>query len=375
MNLVEDEGALARLAETLSGAERLMVDTEFESGLTGIRLCLVQLATEDGEVTLIDTLRVRSLEPLAPVFDSALLILHAAAQDLPLLRETARLKQRPRVFDTQIAWGLVSPEVNVSLAYLEYRLLGHRARKAHQADDWTRRPLPPSQLDYAAGDVAHLPALHKELLARLQTFGRDEALVVEATAEQLGGGGDPRSPLSVDDFRNAWQLDQDSQAGLRFLVDWLNAQTASVRSEAPEPKILLAIASRRPERISDLTRLKGIKVRWAERHGQELIDGMQAAAAAAAGEAFVPLEPPPYVSWPDVRRDGWLAAMRAEVCFAAQVAPELLLPGRALERLAGVELTNAEAVRTALGGFRGRVLAEPIAEYARRTPPPPGAEG
>src|SRR5256886_14721560 len=49
---------------------------------------------------------------------------------------------------------------------------GVKLAKEHQKADWSRRPLSPAMLAYAAADTAHLPALREQLRARLTALGR-----------------------------------------------------------------------------------------------------------------------------------------------------------------------------------------------------------
>ena len=157
------------------------------------------------------------------------------------------------MFDTQVAWALLGAEYSVSLSYLQYRLLGIRTGKAHQADDWKRRPLPASQLAYAAADIVHLPELRRLLGERTAELGREQ-MVIEASRETVWPEPEPPMPLSLESFRNAWQLEEKNQAALRALIEWFNALDARQRSRAPEPKTLLSIAARLPENVADLGR-------------------------------------------------------------------------------------------------------------------------
>ena len=59
-----------------------------------------------------------------------------------------------------------------SLARLVDRILGIDLPKSDQLSDWLHRPLPPRQLDYAAGDVVHLLALHASMVEQLEERGR-----------------------------------------------------------------------------------------------------------------------------------------------------------------------------------------------------------
>ena len=182
MILVDTRAALEGACQELAGATTVYLDTEFESSQRGTQLCLIQISRGE-KIWLIDAVRLAAVEPLAQALGAPdqQWVLHAGQQDVRLLLSRLRMERPPRLFDTQIAWALLGPEHSVSLAYLQYRLLGLRSSKPHQADDWLRRPMSDSQLEYAASDVAHLPALHRELLLRAHAHER-ETIIERLTA-------------------------------------------------------------------------------------------------------------------------------------------------------------------------------------------------
>lgn len=359
---------LTQLAETLRSAPALFLDTEFESNRSGISLCLLQISTGH-EIYLVDAITLRDLTPLGPAFSaSPLWVLHAGQQDVMLLGDRLGLKGRPRVFDTQVAWSLCTVEHSVSLAYAQFRALGLRAGKGHQADDWVRRPLPASQLAYAAADVEHLPKLYEYLAERVNALGRAE-LVPIASAETVWSEPKAASELTLESFRNAWQLDHRGQAALRYLITWFNALPEREREQAPENKTLLAIAGRLPTSLADLQRIKGVPRNWTREQALELVNGLTAAATSANGEGFVPIDPPAYATKRELRVDGWLAAMRAEVCVRLEVAPELALPSRIVKVLRSHALAHgAASLGEPLEGWRKTLLTAPIAEFLRQFP-------
>src|SRR5690606_14709067 len=144
-------------------------------------------------------------------------VLHAGLQDVELLLERFRKPKPPKLFDTQIAWALLGAEASVSLAYLQYQILGLRTMKTHQADDWMRRPLPDAQLRYAASDIEHLPEIYRVLNGRLVEANR-LGLVPELCHEMLWPKPELPPALTLASFRNAWQLHPKNQAVLRFLI-------------------------------------------------------------------------------------------------------------------------------------------------------------
>ena len=370
MQLVDDARGLALACSALSRGDIFYLDTEFDSSREGTRLCLIQIGAGE-EVFLLDPMAISDLTPLGRLLGASgkTWVLHAGQQDIALLSD--RLGVGPaRVFDTQIAWALVSIEHSTSLAYLKYRLLGLRGEKTHQADDWRRRPLPPTQLAYAADDVAHLPALYRALLGRGDALGRTEILF-EAAAESLIPVFEAPTPLRIDAFRNAWQLEPEGQAVLRFLIDWYNSLPEAEQEAAPDIKGLFSIASRRPRTLDELAGLRAVPRRTVSSFGRPLVTGIVQAIGRAHSEEFLPIEPPPYATAPELLASGWLEAARAEVCTELSMAPELVLPSRLMRRLRDAAVSRGELTGAldALSGWRKVLLDRPLAHKLERHGP------
>ncbi len=372
MRFVDTPAALEEAAQALTGAKRLYIDTEFESNRQGTRLCLLQVSAGE-DIFLIDTLRLGALEPLRSAFEAPQTewVLHAGMQDVKLLMDRLRMEAPHTLFDTQIAWGLLSAESSVSLAYLQFRLLGLRSGKAHQADDWVRRPLPRSQLEYAASDIVHLPELREKLARKAREHDR-EGIILAASRDALYPAPEPPSPITLGSFRNAWQLSPKNQAALRYIIDWFNDLSPLDRSRAPEQKTLLSIASRLPESVDALIRIKGVPRGWAQREGQAFVGALRQAANSARSEDFVPIDPPPYSTFEEIRLDAWLALARAEVCSRLEVSPELALPGRVLKsmRHAVVEKQSGVAAVEALTGWRRDLVPPAFEQFCAAHPAP-----
>jgi ribonuclease D len=372
MELVDSQTALERVSREIGGAGTFYLDTEFQSSRERNELCLAQIST-GARAFLVDTLRLRDLGPLARVLgeEDCEWVLHAGEQDLLLLTRRLGIAPPERLFDTQIAWALMSAETSVSLAYLVYRVLGLRTAKTYQADDWKRRPLPQAQLEYAAGDVRFLAALHARLRERARALGR-ETIVWDASREQLLPPPETAVRLEYDSFRNAWQLDPRGQAALVYLVDWYNRLLPAERAQAPEPKTLLAIASRLPPSVADLGRIKGVPRRWCERQGARLVGELLEAVAQVGPDQGVLLEPPPYATFEQLKLEAWLVGLRADVCADLELAPDLALPNRWLRRARDLVVRGLEpaALEAELNGWRRALLGPAISAYASRRPPP-----
>ncbi|MGC9960481.1 MAG: HRDC domain-containing protein [Acidimicrobiales bacterium] len=168
--MVDDEDSRDELLAELSSVEEYALDTEFHRERTYFpHLALVQIAWPGG-IALVDPLAV-DVAPLASVFESDIVaVLHAADQDLEVLERACGTLPR-RMFDTQVSAGFLG-YVSPSLVSLAEALLGIRLHKGDQLADWIQRPLSPSQLSYAAGDVAHLLEMRRGLTERLDALGR-----------------------------------------------------------------------------------------------------------------------------------------------------------------------------------------------------------
>lgn len=352
----------------LEGAPRFYIDTEFESSRRGKQLSLIQISRGE-EVYVIDALALGSLAELSPVLfaPGCEWVLHAGLQDVELLLAELGQPEPPPLFDTQVVWSLTGPEASVSLAFLQFRVLGVRSSKGYQADDWLRRPLPRAQLEYAASDIVHLPSLERELRRRAHELGR-EHVIAAACRELLFPEPQSAALLSFESFRNAWQLDAAGQSALRALIEWYNALEPG---ELPlQSRTLLSIASRMPVSLRELSRIKGVSPLLARAHGARIIALLQSARATATASASEALEPLDYASFEDFVREARLSLARAELCAELSIAPDLALP-MALVRRMQQRVKLAADLRAAaheLGGWRrelfGAALERQLARWA-----------
>ena len=149
--LINTESGLRRAAEQLAAASGpVAVDTERAQGIRyGSRAFLVQLKRED-QLYLIDPEAFKDLRIINDALADAEWVIHAAIQDFPSLD---MLGMRPnRLFDTELGARLAGLE-RVNLGATVEELLGYKLAKKHSKEDWSRRPLPESWLNYALLDV------------------------------------------------------------------------------------------------------------------------------------------------------------------------------------------------------------------------------
>jgi ribonuclease D len=172
-SLITTMRQLQDLVEHMRSAGRFGFDTEFVSEDTFEPvLCLIQVATRE-RLALIDPLAVRDLQPFWDVVcDPAMdVVMHAAGEDLRIcLIKTGRLPRR--VFDVQMAAGLIGFSYPLSLVNLVGQVLDVSIGGGETRTDWRRRPLSSAQVEYALDDVRFLLDLSDYFAAALQELRR-----------------------------------------------------------------------------------------------------------------------------------------------------------------------------------------------------------
>ncbi len=273
---VSTDRQLAELVDELRGAPRYALDTEFHRERTYYpRLALVQLAWAGG-TALVDPLACDARR-LAPLLEGeGLAVLHAAQQDLDVLRSAVGAIPA-RLYDTQLAAGFVGYSTP-SLSALVQGELRVSLPKGDRLTDWLRRPLTEAQREYAAADVAHLLALHDALRAQTDRLGRS-AWVEEACEELRTRSFGPSEPaeawLRLKDVRT---LKPKARGVAQAVAEW--RERRAMASDVPPRQILpdlavLGIAQRAPRNAQELAQCRGVD----ERHhrgglGREILEAV-----------------------------------------------------------------------------------------------------
>ena len=258
---IDDEATLLREVAALPAGD-IALDTEADSfHHYRDKVCLVQI-TAGPATLLVDPLAGVSLEPLRGILAnrSRRKILHGADYDIRILHRDFQLEVGS-IFDTMIAARLTG-ETSVGLAALLERHLGVVLDKAHQRADWSRRPLTPAMLAYAAADTRHLEALAAVLEERLRALGRiDWAHEEFERLEALRWKAAPLDGESWRRVKGAPALDRRGLAVLRVLWSWRDGE-AQRRDRPPfmvaRDEVLVAIARGRPATPEELRSIDGV---------------------------------------------------------------------------------------------------------------------
>ncbi|HOM48443.1 MAG TPA: hypothetical protein PK491_07985 [Candidatus Hydrogenedentes bacterium] len=143
--------------ETLLGLD---VETTLEEPRT---LCTVQLASPH-EVYVFDALKITDLEPLKHLMENEeiLKIIHNKDFEQQILGEKGIAIHN--IYDTLVHARKHYKKTDVGSYRLDdvcVRALNIYLDKHYQTSDWTRRPLMPEQIDYAAADAEVMIRLHR----------------------------------------------------------------------------------------------------------------------------------------------------------------------------------------------------------------------
>ncbi|MBW1851877.1 MAG: HRDC domain-containing protein [Deltaproteobacteria bacterium] len=170
--LVDRRSELEQVTAGLRKETAIGVDLEADSLFHyQEKVCLLQISAPSQNI-LIDTLALRDLSPLVPIFSDPGIrkIFHGADYDIRSLYRDFGIEVNS-LFDTQIAavfLGIKEP----GLANLLKKRLGITVEKKYQKKDWSARPLPKPMLEYAALDAVHLLSLAHMLEEELRPKGR-----------------------------------------------------------------------------------------------------------------------------------------------------------------------------------------------------------
>jgi ribonuclease D len=340
--LIDTRSDLDSLAQDLLGEEVLAFDTEADSFYHYYdKTCLIQVATRR-QIYLIDPLAFggpSELSPLGPIMASPDIrkIFHAAEYDIFVLKRDCSFEFR-NLFDTMIS-GQILGYPSVGLAGIAQRHFGVNLPKDEQRSDWSRRPLRPKQLSYAASDVLYLieltEKLEKELRAAKRLEWAQEDFEVLCQREWPDREFDELGYLRI---KGARKLDPKALAILRELFLMRDARAREM--DRPPFKVignraLLEICENPPGKTADLADVKGITDLILRRMGSEIMTAVRAGKKAPHGP--IPKLPGNSRRRMDRQAERRLAGLkkwRAKRSTEVDMDPGVLCPNSALEAIA-----------------------------------------
>jgi len=273
--------AFHRMLEVLVPASRMAIDIEADSLYHYFeKVCLIQIST-DRETFILDPLAVKDLSAIEPIMADAAVekVFHAANYDLFCLRRDYNFSFK-NLFDTHVAAQFMGYE-QLGLDALLEKLMGIEHSKRRQRDDWSRRPLAPKQLEYAAMDTHHLLQLRDLLEHQLREKGRlpwaHEEFDCLAEMETQDREFDPEGFRRIKGSRDLPLLKLAVLRALYLLRDRYARELDVPPFKVLNNSILLDLAQHPPRSPREMFKRPGISFRVARRFGGEVFRAIERA--------------------------------------------------------------------------------------------------
>jgi ribonuclease D len=285
--IINTRNELENFVRTIENEKAVGVDLEADSMYHfKEKVCLIQMAAENINV-VIDPLVIKDLSPLKPIFKRSDIckIFHGADYDVRSFYRDFRITVH-NLFDTELASRFLGfPETGLE-AVLKKKFAVTLDKK-FQRKDWSRRPLPPDMIAYAAEDARYLLPLAKSLKAELDE--KDRLGWVYEECEHLS----KVRPITVNDqplymnFKGAGKLDSRSLAVLEALLGFRRA--VARRKDKPLFKIfgnrsLLELAGKKPLNLKQLETTGALSSRQISMYGREVLTAIESAMKLPAEE-------------------------------------------------------------------------------------------
>jgi ribonuclease D len=356
---IDRQDELPALAHTLESHSFIGVDTEFLRERTFFpKLCLLQLAA-GGAIWCVDTLRGGSLDVLVPALTAAQTrkLIHAARQDLEAFYLTTKRVISP-VFDTQIAAGCIGLKPQIGYAELVKTLLDVTIPKGQTRTDWSKRPLTPEQLEYAADDVLYLGDIAVQLTARLRELGREQWVSEDCAALEDPALYEPAPAQAWERLKGIGQLDPKPRARAKTLAMWrekLARERDLPRSWIISDAAIFAVAQANPDSRAALGALHAMPEKFNVGFAASLLQALQQ-------EADDPVtdQNPSQDARPTAEQKALAERLAKAVDARAaelKISAEVLAPRGELKALA-----MGKRDSHALGGWRRREIGERLLE-------------
>jgi ribonuclease D len=358
---IADDAALAALCKRLEHAPYLVLDTEFLRERTyRAELCLIQIKYQD-TLAIVDAQTITDLSPLVErlLDTSTVKVLHAASQDLEIFWMMARRVPTP-VFDTQLAAPLLGHAEQIGYANLCKAVLDLEIDKSQTRADWTRRPLPEKQIEYALDDVIHLETLYLEMTQQLKSLGRLDWLEPEFRAIEAVEKYDQPAGERWKKVRQVARYKGAALACIQALAEWREIkarETNQPRNWLMKDEVLTSLAQQQPTDLDELGHIRGLDRRTRERFGGEIV-ALISEAQQREPEPLPPfrkkLKTTPATQARIQLLDAWVHQRASEL----DIAPGLLAPPGLLEKFV------AGDGRDALPGWRDALIGEALSKLA-----------
>lgn len=344
---------LDRIIPDLEKEARVAVDLEADSMFHFREMvCLIQIATPEVTV-LIDTLKVKDLNCLKPMFanPSVEKILHGSDYDVRSLYRDFEITIN-NLFDTELASRFMGIR-ETGLGSVLANRFAISLDKKFQKKDWSQRPLPREMIEYGARDVLYLLPLADQLKSELIGKNRLSWVVEECEHQsRVRPALTDEEPLFLK-VRGAGRLDRRSLAVLEKLLQYRLLKASQMNR--PPFKILgnsaiLDLAMKKPRNMEFLRELKILSPRQTDLFSKGLLTAVKG--AMEVPEEGLPLYPhqrTPKIKPSVVKRIERLKTYRDQKAAELDMDPSLILSKAVIGDIAMKKPLNGEALHMVKG--------------------------
>jgi ribonuclease D len=278
--MINTRNELENFIETIENEKEVGVDLEADSMYHfQEKVCLIQMAAANINV-VIDPLAIQDLSPLKPIFKRSDIckIFHGADYDVRSLYRDFHITIH-NLFDTELASRFLGvPETGLE-AVLKKKF-AVTLNKKFQRKDWSKRPLPPDMIAYAAEDAGYLLPLARSLKTELDEKNRLGWVYEECEyLSRVRAITANDRPLYLN-FKGAGKLDSRSLAVLEALLGF--RRDVARRKDKPLFRIfgnrsLMELAGKKPLNFKQLEKTGALSARQISMYGREIITAIQGA--------------------------------------------------------------------------------------------------
>ena len=338
-HFVANEADFLKSCEKIAKSSVFGFDTEFVSEESfRPELCLVQVATPE-DLFVIDAIAIGSLGAFWDLVTDGKrnVIVHAGREEIRICQHLSG-KAPARLFDIQVAAGLIGVGYPAGYGTLVQTFAGTRLSKQETLTDWRIRPLTADQITYAFDDVRYLLQCHEKISARLLELDRIDWAEEEFADLQARSNLDEPIGERWRKVKGTGGFDRKRLAMVREIVAW-REEFAAKRNRPPRAilrdDLIADIVKRNPQKAQDILAFRGIQ----HRDSEEIMAAIQKARALPLDT--LPLQDETKPDAPQVGLIGQvMAGLLGDLCNRKSLIPGLVATASDLRELVRSKIDN-----------------------------------